>query len=79
MDVTCSRCGSTTPALESAPMPGVLGADVLAGVCPACWKEWMGVQVMLINEYRLNLVDPEVRRQLEAEARRFLNLEPAAR
>jgi len=55
-------------------MPTGLGEEIRNRICPACWKEWMGVQVMLINEYRLNLVDPQVRHQLEAELRRFLNL-----
>jgi len=76
MEITCARCGTTTEGLVQPPMPTSLGHDVLARICPACWKEWMGVQVMLINEYRLNLVDPQVRTQLEAEARRFLNLAP---
>lgn len=74
MEMTCARCGTTTEALPKPPMPTRLGEEIRDRVCPACWKEWMGVQVMLINEYRLNLVDPQVRHQLEAELRRFLNL-----
>lgn len=76
MEITCARCGTTAEALAQPPMPTALGREVHERICPACWKEWMGVQVMLINEYRLNLVDPQVRSQLEAEARRFLNLAP---
>jgi len=74
MEITCARCGTTTDALQQPPMPTGLGEEIRNRICPACWKEWMGVQVMLINEYRLNLVDPQVRHQLEAELRRFLNL-----
>jgi Fe-S cluster biosynthesis and repair protein YggX len=77
MEINCARCGSTTESLAQPPMPTALGREVQQRVCPACWKEWMGMQVMLINEYRLNLVDPQVRLQLEDEARRFLNLAPA--
>jgi Fe-S cluster biosynthesis and repair protein YggX len=33
---------------------------------------------MLINEYRLNLVDPEARKALERQMRAFLNV-PATR
>lgn len=76
MEITCARCGSTTEALSQPPMPTALGEEIRSRTCPACWKEWMGVQVMLINEYRLNLIDPQVRKQLEAELRRFLNLAP---
>jgi Fe-S cluster biosynthesis and repair protein YggX len=74
MEITCARCGTTTEALQQQPMPTGLGEEIRSRTCPACWKEWMGVQVMLINEYRLNLVDPQARHQLEAELRRFLNL-----
>ena len=76
MEITCARCGATTGPLAQPPMPTALGSEIQERICPACWQEWMGVQVMLINEYRLNLVDPQVRRQLEAELRRFLNLSP---
>ena len=74
MAITCSRCGATTDPLPQPPLPTAVGRDVLARVCPACWKEWLGVQVMLINEYRLNLIDPQARAALEAQLRTFLNL-----
>lgn len=31
----------------------------------------------MINEYRLNLIDPEARKALEGQMRTFLNLAPA--
>ncbi len=78
MRITCSRCGQETEAMTTPPMPTALGAEVQLGVCQACWHEWLRAQVMLINEYRLNLVDPEARRVLEGQLRAFLNLAPAA-
>jgi Fe-S cluster biosynthesis and repair protein YggX len=77
MPITCSRCGQTGEPMPQAPMPTPLGAEVQRKVCPACWREWMRAQVMLINEYRLNLVDPEARRALEGQMRTFLSLGPA--
>jgi len=74
MSIQCSRCGSTAEPLPQPPIPTATGREVQARVCPACWKEWLGIQVMLINEYRLNLIDPQARAQLEAQMRGFLNL-----
>ncbi len=75
MEITCSRCGRTAQRMEQPPLPTAAGREVQEHVCQACWQDWLRAQVMLINEYRLNLVDPQVRTQLEAEMRRFLQLE----
>jgi Fe-S cluster biosynthesis and repair protein YggX len=78
MPITCSRCGTAAEPLPQPPLPTAVGKEVHARVCPACWKEWLGVQVMLINEYRLNLIDPQARAALEGQMRTFLNLGAAA-
>jgi len=74
MPITCSRCGGQQEALPRPPLPGPLGAEVQARVCPGCWQEWLRTQVMLINEHRLNLLDPAVRRVLAEQMRTFLKL-----
>ncbi len=77
MRIVCSRCGQTGEAMPQPPMPTALGGEIREKVCPACWREWLGVQVMLINEYRFNLMDPEARKALEAQMRAFLKLSPS--
>ncbi len=79
MRITCSRCGQESEAMPAPPMPTALGSEVQQRVCQTCWHEWLRTQVMLINEYRLNLVDPEARKALEGQLRAFLNLAPAGR
>jgi len=74
MPINCSRCGSAAEPLSQPPLPTAVGKEIQARVCPACWKEWLSVQVMLINEYRLNLIDPQTRASLEGQMRTFLNL-----
>jgi Fe-S cluster biosynthesis and repair protein YggX len=74
MSVTCARCGQTG---ESAPAHRIgfaapLKEKVLASVCAACWKEWEGVEVKVINEYRLSFLDPEHRKMLQNAASDFL-------
>jgi Fe-S cluster biosynthesis and repair protein YggX len=78
MPITCCRCGVSAEPLPQPPLPTAVGSEVHARVCPSCWKEWLGVQVMLINEYRLNLIDPQARAALEGQMRTFLNLGAAA-
>ena len=72
--VTCSRCGSTAPALERAPLRGDAGQAVLAQSCEPCWRAWLDLQVKLINEHRLNPAKPEDFDQLIREMNAFLNL-----
>jgi len=74
--VACARCGrADAPALARAPVPGALGAEVAARVCADCWAEWRRVEVMVINELRLNFMDPAAPEILAVEARRFLGLD----
>ena len=74
MPINCSRCGNAVEPLSHPPLPTALGREIQTRVCPACWKEWLAVQVMLINEYRLNLIDPQARAALEGQLREFLKL-----
>lgn len=77
MEIICSRCGVATAAMEQPPLPTPVGLEIQAHSCRACWQEWLRTQVILINEYRLNLMDPEARRALEGQMRAFLGLAPS--
>ena len=74
--VTCARCGRLdAPALGRPPFPGPLGQELLARTCADCWAEWQRAEVMVINELRLNFMDPKAQDVLFAEMRRFLLLD----
>ena len=45
-----------------------------ASFCSACWQEWEGVEVKVINEYRLNFMDPEHRAMLKRACVDFFQL-----
>ena len=47
---------------------------ILSGICGACWKEWEGVEVKVINEYRLSFLDPQHREMLQQACADFLKL-----
>ena len=60
-DITCSRCGNTRAGFERPPFPGKIGARVVQEICQDCWAQWNRQQMMLINHYGLNLMDPQAR------------------
>lgn len=73
--VDCRRCGRSERALARAPLPGPLGEEIRTSVCALCWAEWQRVEVMVINELKLNFMDPSSQEILAAETRRFLGLD----
>jgi Fe-S cluster biosynthesis and repair protein YggX len=60
--------------MDRAPLPGKYGEMVQAQTCSACWDEWKGIQVKLINEYRLTVTDPAHFDRLMTEMAAFLSL-----
>jgi Fe-S cluster biosynthesis and repair protein YggX len=72
--VTCSRCGRPAAALERPPLPGALGRELAERVCADCWAEWRGMEVRVINELRLNFMDPAAQQVLEEHMRQFFGL-----
>jgi Fe-S cluster biosynthesis and repair protein YggX len=60
-------------------LPASLAERVLASVCADCWSEWEKQEVMVINELRLNFMDPSAAAVLHQKLREFLALpEPGA-
>ncbi len=77
--IHCVRCGrADAPALGKPPLRGALGAEIASRVCADCWQEWQRAEVMVINELRLNFMDPEAPKVLETHLRQFLALDPPA-
>ena len=78
MPLTCERCrkpGEPPSAARVAYM-GAQKAHILEAICSECWKEWEGVEVKVINEYRLNFMDPDHREMLKKACADFLGLAP---
>ena len=71
-DVTCSRCGQTRAGFERPPFPGAIGARVQSEICQDCWNQWTRQQMMLINHYGLNLMDPQARSFITKNMEAFL-------
>jgi len=78
-DHPCARCGRAgAPRLPRPPLPGAAGREVQAQVCADCWAEWGRTEVMVINELRLNFMDPAAQEVLNRHMREFLHLPASA-
>lgn len=74
--IHCRRCERVVDALARPPYPGPLGQEIAATVCRECWNLWRENEVRVINELRLNFLDPAAQTQLEQRLREFLRLPP---
>lgn len=74
-NVKCSRCGEAKEGLAEAPFDNELGQKVFENVCADCWQAWVGQQLMIMNEMRLDPVNEEHSKLLDREMLKFLNLE----
>ncbi len=55
--------------------PGELGKELSAKICADCWAEWQHAEVMVINELKLNFMDPRSQEILVKHMREFLCLD----
>jgi len=69
--VNCVLLKREAPGLERAPYPGPLGQRIYEQVSAEAWAAWLKHQTMLINEYRLTLVEPKARKFLEGEMEKY--------
>ena len=70
--VSCAKLGQELPGLEQPPYPGEMGEKIFNQISAQAWDLWLAHQTMLINEYRLSLMDPKARQFLNTEMERFL-------
>lgn len=70
--VFCVKLKADAEALEKAPFPGELGQKILDNISKQAWSDWLSHQTMLINEYRLSMIEPKSRQFLKEEMNAFL-------
>ena len=70
--IHCVKLGAEAEGLDFAPWPGALGQRIYAEISKPAWQSWLAHQTMLINEYRLNPLDPKARKFLSDEMEKFL-------
>ncbi len=73
--VHCVRLDHQGPAPRNVDYGGVLGDEIRNNICDACWQEWSKMEVMVINELKLNFMDPKSLEILSKHMREFLCLD----
>lgn len=71
----CKRCGRPSGKLPERPFKGELGEKVWAHICSDCWREWVKMGTMVINEMSLQLADPRSQDIYDQQMKEFLKLE----
>ena len=70
--VYCHKLQKKGEQLDFQPYGGELGQRIMQEICQEAWQLWLEHQTMLINEYRLNLLEPEAKQFLQTELEKFL-------
>ena len=70
--VYCLKLKQESEGLAQAPFPGELGQKIYDHISQQAWQEWIRLQTMLINEYRLNMLDHQAQEFLQTEMQKFL-------
>ena len=72
--VKCSKLNKELDGLDRPPFSGELGQLIWNNVSKEAWNEWLNVQLMIINEYKLDLAEEKDRSLLESQMKVFLGL-----
>lgn len=70
--VFCQRLQIEADGLDFQLYPGELGKKIFDNICKEAWAEWHKKQTMLINENKLNMMEPTARQFLEAQMQGYL-------
>ena len=68
----CTKLKSEQPALSYQPVPGEIGERLQREISQTAWDMWLVYQTKIINEYRLDLLDPKAQDFLLDELEDFL-------
>jgi Fe-S cluster biosynthesis and repair protein YggX len=70
--IFCTKLKKDAEGLPQPPIPGEMGKRIYNEICIEAWAQWKHHQTMLINEYRLSMIDPKARTYLLEEMKNFL-------
>lgn len=69
--IYCIKLKKEAEGLDYQPYPGELGKKIYENISKEAWQQWLSHQTMLINEYRLNLLDTKAKEFLLKEMEKF--------
>lgn len=67
----CVKLNQEAEGMNAPPFPGELGEKLFNQVSKQAWSMWLTHQTMLINEYRLSLIDSKAREFLRGELENY--------
>jgi Fe-S cluster biosynthesis and repair protein YggX len=70
--IYCEKYKEEKEGLDFPPFPGETGQRIFNSISRQAWKDWIGHQTILINEYRLSSLDPKAKAFLAEEMDKFL-------
>ena len=70
--IHCEKLGVESEGLSSPPFPNALGERIYHHISQKAWDLWLNHQTMLINEYKLSMIDKKSRDFLMQEMEKFL-------
>ena len=70
--IFCQKLKQEAEGLDFSPYPGEMGQRIYEHISKQAWQAWLNQQTMLINEYRLNLIELKTRQFLQTEMEKFL-------
>lgn len=70
--VFCQHLKQEAEGLDFQLYPGELGKRIFDNISKAAWTEWQKKQTMLINENKLNMMEPTARQFLEQKMQSYL-------
>lgn len=70
--VFCAYLKQEAEGLDFQLYPGEVGKRIFDNISKPAWAEWIKKQTMLVNEKKLNMMNPEHRQLLESEMVSFL-------
>ncbi|MDO6428336.1 oxidative damage protection protein [Thalassotalea sp. 1_MG-2023] len=76
--VFCQKLQKEAPGLAFQLYPGDVGKRIFENISQEAWTDWQKKQTMLINEHKMNMMNPDDRAVLEKSMVDFLfnNIEP---
>src|ERR1700735_1830208 len=69
--VRCVKLGRELPGLDRIPWKGEIGKRVYDNVSKDAWKMWVEHSKMLMNEFRLNPLDPRSLKIMEEQMEEY--------
>jgi Fe-S cluster biosynthesis and repair protein YggX len=69
--VHCVKFGREMPGLDRPPWKGELGKRIYENVSKEAWKMWVEYSKMVMNEYRLNPLDPQSQTIIAEQMEKF--------